>query len=171
LEGRADGRGDRRGEAGQVAFDQLVAEGGVLLDRVTEGRQAVGVHRHALGRPGRPGDPQPAGGRRGEADRAAEVVAVGHGARPAATAAAGPPLEPPVVRDRSQGLRVGPNRRLAGGEQAELGGVGLAERHQPGPPQLHDQLLVVATGTFCSYTPPEPTPWRVSQEEGPPGPR
>jgi hypothetical protein len=111
------------------------------------------------------------GGRRGEADRAAEVVAVGHGARPAATAAAGPPLEPPVVRDRSQGLRVGPNRRLAGGEQAELGGVGLAERHQPGPPQLHDQLLVVATGTFCSYTPPEPTPWRVSQEEGPPVPR
>jgi hypothetical protein len=28
----------------------------------------------------------------------------------------------------------------------------------------------VATGTFCSYTPAEPTPWRVSQEEGP-GPR
>ena len=30
---------------------------------------------------------------------------------PAATAAAAPPLEPPGVRPRSHGFRVGPNRR------------------------------------------------------------
>ena len=37
-------------------------------------------------------------------------MASGH--RPAATAAAAPELEPPEFRDRSQGLRVTPNRLL-----------------------------------------------------------
>ena len=35
------------------------------------------------------------------------------GTMPAATAAAAPPEEPPVVRSRSHGLRVGPNRRAS----------------------------------------------------------
>ena len=35
------------------------------------------------------------------------------GTIPAATAAAEPPEEPPGVRSRSQGLRVGPNRRAS----------------------------------------------------------
>src|ERR671914_2361392 len=35
-------------------------------------------------------------------------VPIAHGASPAATAAAEPPLEPPGTRSRSQGLRTGP---------------------------------------------------------------
>src|SRR6185436_8334627 len=35
-----------------------------------------------------------------------------NGPRPAATAAEAPPLDPPGVRSRFQGLRVGPKRRL-----------------------------------------------------------
>src|ERR1700693_1481197 len=43
---------------------------------------------------------------------------------PAATAAADPPLEPPVVRAVSQGLRLGPKSRgSGGGRKADPGGV------------------------------------------------
>ena len=40
-------------------------------------------------------------------------VAVASGTMPAASAAAEPPLEPPGVRSRFQGLRVGPKRSLS----------------------------------------------------------
>ena len=54
----------------------------------------------------RPTRPQLAAGMRIEP---APSDAVAPGARPAATAAALPPLEPPGVASRSQGLRVTPN--------------------------------------------------------------
>ncbi len=40
-------------------------------------------------------------------------VPTASGASPAATAAAAPPLDPPAVRDRSHGFRVGPKTRLS----------------------------------------------------------
>ena len=50
-------------------------------------------------------------------------------ARPAATAAALPPDEPPGTRARSHGLRVGPKALvLRGGAERELVHVELAER-------------------------------------------
>ena len=53
------------------------------------------------------------------------------GTMPEATAAAEPPLEPPVVRSVSQGLRRRPVRaRLGRRQDAELGRVGLADRDE-----------------------------------------
>ena len=40
-------------------------------------------------------------------------VPIAHGASPAATAAALPPLEPPGTRSRSHGLRTGPNAEFS----------------------------------------------------------
>src|SRR6266404_2131792 len=56
---------------------------------------------------------------------------------PDATAAAEPPLEPPVERLGSHGLRLGAVRlRLGGGKRAELGRVGLSEEDEAGRPEL-----------------------------------
>ena len=55
------------------------------------------------------------------------------GTIPAATAAAEPPLEPPVERSRSQGLRVGAvGAGLGRRQDPELRGVGLADRDEAG---------------------------------------
>ena len=60
-------------------------------------------------------------------------LASASGTMPAATAAAAPPLEPPVLRAGSQGFRARAEReRLGGGQQAELRRVGLAEHDEPG---------------------------------------
>jgi hypothetical protein len=74
-----------------------------------------------------------------------------------------------AIRSRpgsAPGKRIEPPRSLPWAMGTKPAATAAAD-----PPLPHDQLLVVATGTFCSYTPPEPTPWRVSQEEGPPVPR
>ena len=67
--------------------------------------------------------------------------------RPAATAAAEPPLEPPGVRLRSHGLRVAPNVGVSvNGDDLELGHVGLADDHRAGGAQPADDLGVLARG-------------------------
>ena len=74
-----------------------------LVERAGERDQAVAADP-AVGRL-QPDDAAD-GGRL--ADRAAGIGAQRQGARPAATAAAEPPDEPPGTRVSSQGLRVGP---------------------------------------------------------------
>ena len=67
------------------------------------------------------------------------------GTMPAATAAAAPPEEPPGVRCRSQGLRVGPNRRASlVGQDPILGQRGGADDHEPRPLQTAYDVVVVA---------------------------
>ena len=68
------------------------------------------------------------------------------GTRPAATAAAAPPEEPPGVRSRSQGLRVGPKIRASrDGQDAVLGQRRGAHDHEPGVAQpARDVVVVVA---------------------------
>ena len=58
----------------------------------------------------RPNVPQKADGMRIDPPPS---VPTASGTMPAATDAAAPPLDPPVVRERSCGLRVTPNRSLA----------------------------------------------------------
>ena len=75
-----------------------------------------------------PNSPQLAAGMRIE-PAPSEAVAAAH--RPAATAAALPPLEPPGVRSVSQGLRVMPEGgALGGADDRQLGQVRLAEDHR-----------------------------------------
>lgn len=130
----------------------------------------------------RPNSPQQEAGKRIEPPRSLPWAL---GTRPAATAAADPPPEPPVVRDRSQGLREGAERRRPRrpphrlGDQPERGPQGRQRPHprrhrphRPRPPRPrpppppgrghrhHLQLHAHRTH-----------PWRVSQEEGPPVPR
>ena len=65
------------------------------------------------------------------------------GTMPAATAAPEPPLEPPVERSRSQGLRVGAvGARLGGRQDAQLGRVRLADRDQAGGAEALRQVGV-----------------------------
>ncbi len=64
--------------------------------------------------------------------------------RPAATAAAEPPLEPPGERVGSQGFLRGPEgQRLGGGEDAQLGRVGLAQEDEARLAEALDELGVV----------------------------
>ena len=66
------------------------------------------------------------------------------GTMPAATAAAAPPEEPPGVRSRSHGLRVGPNRRASrDGQDPVLGQRGRADDHEAGVAQAARDVVVV----------------------------
>ena len=67
--------------------------------------------------------------------------------RPAATAAPEPPLEPPVVRDGSQGLRVSPQASVSVKPQiASSGRVVLPSSTAPGLAQLRGQCAASAVG-------------------------
>ena len=66
------------------------------------------------------------------------------GTMPAATAAAEPPLEPPVECVEVPRVVAGAvEHRLGGRQQAELGDVGLAERHQAGGLEARHQRIVL----------------------------
>ena len=69
------------------------------------------------------------------------------GTSPAATAAADPPLDPPVLRVRSHGLCVAP---YASGSvvhaRRELGRIGLADEHEPRGPEARREPRVVGLG-------------------------
>ena len=72
------------------------------------------------------------------------------GASPAATAAAAPPLEPPGVRERSQGLRQVPfSSRMRERDQAELGRVRLPDHDEAGRAQAAGPRRRRRSGT-CS---------------------
>ena len=61
-----------------------------------------------------------------------------------ATAAAEPPLEPPLMRSVFHGFRVGPNSSgSVNGREPELRRTGLAERDEAGVPEPDHQLAVV----------------------------
>ena len=67
--------------------------------------------------------------------------------RPAATAAAEPPLDPPGVRLRSHGLRVAPKVGVSvNGDDLQLGDVRLADDHRAGGAQAAHDLGVLARG-------------------------
>jgi len=159
-----------------------VQQGGAVAHRPGQGvlDGHAGQHLAVLGTervtgPGGLEAEQPAAGG-GEADRAAEAVGVGHGdqaggdrrGRPAAGAAGGPGEVPGVAGRPEQ-------RGLAGGEQAELGRVGLSEQDQPGAPQPHDQFLVVAgdqvaeEGRALGEPHPGPLHRQVLEQERHPG--
>ena len=72
-------------------------------------------------------------------------LAVARGAMPDASAAAEPPLEPPGVRSRFQGLRVGAEELVVGeGDVAELGRICLAHDDRPGGLQAgHERVVEV----------------------------
>ena len=73
--------------------------------------------------------------------------AVAAAARPAATAAALPPLEPPGVASRSQGLRVTPKAGPSVQPMiASSGRFGLPDHHGAGRPQASHQLAVPCGG-------------------------
>ncbi len=61
--------------------------------------------------------------------------------RPAATAAAEPPLEPPEVRSRFQGLLVWPTLGLTGAI-GELEQIRLADDHRAGRAQMGHQRAI-----------------------------
>ena len=96
----------------------------VRRDRAEHGQRAPGVARpgvrHAAGRRAQPDEVAERGR---VADARAEVRAVGERHHPGATAAAAPPLEPPGVFDRSDGLRVTPKTALNVCEPAPNSGV------------------------------------------------
>ncbi len=66
------------------------------------------------------------------------------GTRPAATAAADPALDPPVVRSGFHGLRVVENSGLWPTRAiSELGGIGLADNDRAGPAQpFYDDVVL-----------------------------
>ena len=89
---------DRRGVADRSRDDQLLREAGEAIaeDGALRGPGAGRLQPH-----------EPVGAGR-DPDRATAVVCVGDGHDPAAVAAPEPPLEPPVEREVSQGLRLAP---------------------------------------------------------------
>ena len=91
--------------------------------------------------PGRLHPEQPAGRRR-DADGAAAVAGVGHGDDPRMPRRRRRRRSTrPAMCSRFHGLRVAPCRTgSVTGEQPELGGVGAAQRHQPGPAEPMDDL-------------------------------
>ncbi len=78
------------------------------------------------------------------------------GTMPLATAAAAPPEEPPGVRPRSHGLRVGPKMRASlVGQDAVLGQRGRADDHEAGVLQAPCDVVVVV-GTRSSAISEQP---------------
>ena len=70
------------------------------------------------------------------------------GARPQATAAAAPPLEPPAVRARSYGLRVTPKTGLKVCEPAPNSGVFVLPRMTAPAPRSRSTTIASASGTW-----------------------
>ena len=74
----------------------------------------------------------------------APSVAWAIGTMPEATAAAAPPEEPPALRVRSKGLRVGPKRTGSRGHvEAEFGKIGLAKNAEARLFETYRQFVVL----------------------------
>ena len=108
--GRQGGAVPRVGAGHGLQHEHGVAHGARDRPGVGQGLHDAG---RVLGHPS-PGRLEAEGAAEGggDADRAGAVRPWARAPRPAATAAAAPPLEPPGVRPRRQGLWVGPQTRL-----------------------------------------------------------
>ena len=101
----------------------------------------------------RPTSPQQAAGMRIEPPPSLPCAT---GTIPAATAAAAPPEEPPGVRCRSHGLRVGPNRRASlTGRMPYSGSVVVPTITKPASLQAPRDVVVVV-GATCSAISEQP---------------
>ena len=113
----------------------------VLVDEpAVDSRRTSGRERHA---PAARLEPEQAAAAAGMRIEPPPSFACAIGTMPAATAAAEPPLEPPVERVRSYGLRVGrPRGRLRRRHDAELARVRLADDNEAGAAQRRDEVAI-----------------------------